>query len=328
MARVEPRVMSFEDLIDQIGRGVLRVPRFQRSFVWTKAQILQLFKSIRHRYPIGTLLNWSTDKRYTSFDRLGPIQLPPEPVAPAEVSYVLDGHQRVSAIFGALALTDAQAEAMKGKDRIFVVYYDLAEEAFIHKHPRQLEPHHLPVRYLLSKEDRLTTWLDERRDEAKADTPEREAWNLYRRRAGLLQATFAKYQLPYLHVTDADIAEAVQIFRLLNSQGTRVKKLDVFAALTWRPGGFDFSAEANRLIESYPPTPTSVRTRYCAQSCRAWVRASTRRTGAESSRNTGRGCQTHSSRSARPSVEPPDFSRRKSGPPRGGWCPTPFSSSS
>jgi hypothetical protein len=71
MARVEPRTLSFEDLIDQVAQGVLRCPRFQRSFIWRADQVLALFDSIRLRYPVGSLLIWRTRERYKSFDRVG-----------------------------------------------------------------------------------------------------------------------------------------------------------------------------------------------------------------------------------------------------------------
>lgn len=253
MASIEPRTIHFDRLVyEQVLRGNWRAPRFQRAFVWRRDQILKLFDSIRLRYPIGSLLIWKTRKRYASFERVGPISVPlDQPREPTEVGYILDGHQRVSTLVGALALTDEQAETLKGPDRVFLVYYDLEKEKFLH--PRFPQDHQLPVRYLLARDDdRFTTWLDERRDATVRGSPERERWDLLRRRATSLQTTFAQYQIPYLDVQDASLDEAVNIFTLLNLQGTVAKRSDVFAALSWKPDGFDFAQAAREILDSYP----------------------------------------------------------------------------
>lgn len=251
MARIEPRIYRFDQMIEDVRKGILRVPRFQRGFVWRRDQVLELFTSIRLRYPIGSLLIWRTRDRYNSFDKLGPIPVPPDqPVAPAEVGYVLDGHQRLSALFGVLALSDEEAERLRGSERIFLVYYDLKDEKFCHA--RFPKAYHLPVRYLLSRGDEFTTWIDERRDRTEPGSATRLEWDTWRRRAFTLQTSFAQYQLSYIDVTDASLDEAVNIFWRLNSQGSRVSRTEVFAALTWSEGAFDFTRSATELLQEYP----------------------------------------------------------------------------
>jgi hypothetical protein len=56
-----------------------------------------------------------------------------EPKAPAEVGYLLDGHQRVSVIYGVFALSDDQAARLRGPERLFLVYFDLEKEEFVHQ---------------------------------------------------------------------------------------------------------------------------------------------------------------------------------------------------
>lgn len=251
MARVEPRTLSFEDLIDQVRQGVMRCPRFQRRFVWRGDQVLEFFDSIRLRYPVGSLLIWRTRERYSSFDRVGPIKVSPDqPPAPAEVGYILDGHQRVSALFGVFALNDSDVGELPRADRVFVVHYDLQSEQFIHV--RFPEEHHLPVRYLLGREDQLTAWLDGHRDKTEPGTSERARWDTFRRRANYLQTTFAQYRLPYIDVTEAKLDEAVKVFVRVNSQGTPVRQAEVFAALTWHQGDFDFAGATRELLDQHP----------------------------------------------------------------------------
>lgn len=251
MASVEPRTFSFEGLITQVRQGILRVPRFHRSFVWRRDQILELFDSISRKYPVGSLLVWRTHERYSSFESLGPVSIPSnEPEAPAEVGYVLDGHQRLSAIVGVFAPDDDAVARLQGSNRAFLVYYDLEREQFVHvRHPQS---HHLPARYLLGHDDELARWLDENRDATEPGSAARVKWDGFRRRVVQLQTVFAQYRLPYLDMTDATLEDAVNIFSRVNRRGTVVRQDEVVAALTWKASGFDFSQAAKDLLEEYP----------------------------------------------------------------------------
>lgn len=256
MANIESRLFRIDELIRQVREGVVRAPRFQRGFVWQRSQVLHLLDSIRHRYPIGTLFLWKTSGRYSSFDRIGPVRVPVDaPPSPSEVAYVLDGHQRVSCLVGVLGISEEEAASLAGADRTFLVHYDLKSRRF--DHVRFPEDHHFPVRYLLQSldsgaTDRLTAWLDERRDRAEPGSPERVTWDAWRREVFELQRTFAQYQVRYDDVTRAKLDEAVQIFARVNQQGTPARPADVFAALSWRPDGFDFAHSARALVARTP----------------------------------------------------------------------------
>jgi hypothetical protein len=47
---------TVEDLVGQVRRGFVRVPRFQRALKWLAEDVVQLFDSIYRGYPIGSLL--------------------------------------------------------------------------------------------------------------------------------------------------------------------------------------------------------------------------------------------------------------------------------
>jgi len=251
MAHVEARTFHLEQILAQVSEGILRVPRFQRRFVWSRKQIIEFLDSLRLRYPVGSLLVWRTTERYASFDRVGPVAVPPnQPAPPAEVGYVLDGHQRLSVIFGIFALSDEEAASLNGPDRAFLVYFDLDDERFVHV--RYPEEHHLPIRLLFGMGDDLTSWLDERRDATEPNSKERERWNTLRRRATQLQTTLAQYQLPYIDVTRATLEDALAIFVRVNTQGTHASREEIFSALAWRPDGFDFASAARDLLDQHP----------------------------------------------------------------------------
>src|SRR5215207_520160 len=96
--------ITIRQLLQRITDGEIRIPAFQREFVWEPDRVQYLMDSIFKGYPIGTVLFWRT-KEKLSYDRdLGPFTLP-EPKKEYPIDYVLDGQQRLTSIFSTFTLT-------------------------------------------------------------------------------------------------------------------------------------------------------------------------------------------------------------------------------
>ena len=54
-------------LIDSIRSGRLRIPRFQRDFVWERSKVVKLLSSMYKEFPIGSFFIWYAPKKYNSF---------------------------------------------------------------------------------------------------------------------------------------------------------------------------------------------------------------------------------------------------------------------
>src|SRR4051812_31154374 len=90
---------SIRELIDMVSRGQIRIPTFQRGFVWEPNRVAFFMDSLYKRYPFGSLLFWRTKEPLKTERQLGPFVLPErDPDYP--VDYVLDGQQRVTSVFG------------------------------------------------------------------------------------------------------------------------------------------------------------------------------------------------------------------------------------
>ncbi|MCR6650948.1 MAG: DUF262 domain-containing protein [Cellvibrionaceae bacterium] len=61
-----PEIMRLEQLALQIKEGAIRLPRFQRPFVWQRSDMLKLLDSIYKGYPIGSVLIWNSSQRLNS----------------------------------------------------------------------------------------------------------------------------------------------------------------------------------------------------------------------------------------------------------------------
>jgi uncharacterized protein with ParB-like and HNH nuclease domain len=118
-----PDIVPVIDLLDNVTSGEFRVPRFQRPYVWSPDDMIQLFDSVLKGYPIGSLLIWQTDRQdITSLDSIGPITL--SEIGPVVKSYVVDGHQRLATLLGVLRLPENYPR-QKMDDWRWWIAYDL-----------------------------------------------------------------------------------------------------------------------------------------------------------------------------------------------------------
>ena len=145
---ITPQVVHLIDLLKRAREGRLRVPNFQRDFVWRRQDIADLFDSIARQYPIGTLFLWGAQPIPRSRCNIGPLRLPDYQ---GETWLVLDGQQRLTTLVGVLLAGEPgwsnDEEADPGR---WSLYYDAKENGFSHaKKDEELPNNYLPVTVLL-----------------------------------------------------------------------------------------------------------------------------------------------------------------------------------
>jgi uncharacterized protein with ParB-like and HNH nuclease domain len=112
--------LSIRKLMEELTSGRMRVPNFQRGFVWDPERVSYLMDSIYKGYPFGSILLWRTKQGLTYERDLGPFALPRnDPSYPTD--YILDGQQRVTSMFGVF-----QTDATLADPPLWTrIYYDL-----------------------------------------------------------------------------------------------------------------------------------------------------------------------------------------------------------
>ena len=110
--------LTVREILDSVYRGQIRIPAFQRGFVWEPDRVAFLIDSIFKGYPFGALLFWRTNEQLQTERKLGPFELP-DPNADFPIDYVLDGQQRVTSIFGVF-----QTELEGNSDDWKPIYFD------------------------------------------------------------------------------------------------------------------------------------------------------------------------------------------------------------
>ena len=237
-------VIFLGKLVDWVVAGKVRVPRFQRGFVWKQADLHALLDSILLGFPIGSILVWDTAKKVTSTDQIGPVTIGRPPSGP--VGYVLDGQQRVSTLVGTLRLTDEMDSSKYQID--WQVYCDLDTLEFCRAPAEGLRPQHFPVRSLLNTADFFDAC---RRIQSDVNDPAlSQRWI---GKADLLANAFRDYQLPIVHIREADLDSAVTVFARLNRTGRKMSADEMVSALTYQEDQFHLSQKLTEFIAELVP---------------------------------------------------------------------------
>lgn len=237
-------VVFLGKLIERIVAGKIRVPRFQRAFVWKQADLHALLESILRGFPIGSILVWDTEENIASTEHIGPVPITSAPAA--SVGYVLDGQQRVSTLAGTLRLTDEMDHTVDQVD--WRVYCDLDTLEF-HRAPADgLKAHHFPVRSLLN----TAGFFDAcRRIQSEIDDPARS--RNWLEQADRLASAFRDYQLPLIHIREADLDSAVTVFARLNRTGRKMTADEMVSALTYDAGKFHLAQKLSEFQAEIAP---------------------------------------------------------------------------
>lgn len=204
-----PQVTRLISIISEVLEGGMQIPAFQREFVWDDEQRLALLDSIEAGLPIGSLVVWKTTTGgVKTYDTIGPIRM--QKPADGAITYMIDGHQRLATLVGALCNPGGQVDL----DRRWPIYYDLAapEGPRFRVHPRRGSPEGswLPLRLLF---DGHGLWKFTR---ALRDTNKMEQAILAERLAN----RFRDYSIPVIPLVSDSLERAADVFVRINSKGT------------------------------------------------------------------------------------------------------------
>lgn len=222
-----PRIAS---LLSDVDRGNIKIPVFQREYVWTDEQIMSLLDSIYRGYPVGSLLLWSTKESLKSERNVGGFKLPDTP-EDYPVQYVLDGQQRLTTLYGVFH-SDAPSADPELAKRLSVCFVPSVEQ-FVHESAVG-SASAINLRHILD----TTKLLPEL---ARFDSTEQKTI------AGLAER-FKDYEFPVVTIRDRSNQEVCRVFQRINSSGTTLSTLELLAAWTWSDQ-FDLRKEIESLLD-------------------------------------------------------------------------------
>lgn len=255
----KPEKIALGSLLNQLKEGRFVIPDFQREFEWKPWDIRDLLKSILLDYYIGTLLLWKGKDE--NFENLSCESIYGHDGTEKREYIVLDGQQRLTALYYALIGPDINFPNRKNPVRFFVRldrfrdenYDECVEYQFIGKSwrrisdtPKELYARHLFPFTLFGQGARaIISWVDEYKEywRGQATDAENEG-NCEEAKKCFANADYIKtfdteieeldrdYQVSYIEL-DKEIAveKVCDIFTQINSKGVRLDIFDLLNAM-------------------------------------------------------------------------------------------------
>jgi hypothetical protein len=209
--------LRLSDIIFDIERGKLKIPRFQRDFIWERTKVLKLLDSIYNEFPIGSFFFWKADRKYANFFRnIAELDLP-KPDRSESLDFILDGQQRITSLYVTIkgkkiGIANYGAICFNLEDKKFVLGSDK------YKAGGASVP--------------LCEILGSNRHEIYDNLPSE-----YKGSFDKCLRTFENYPLSIIVVKEKELDDAIEIFERINQGGKRLSVFDLVVASTW---GEDF----------------------------------------------------------------------------------------
>lgn len=234
--------MFIRDLIAQVSEGRIRIPAFQRGFVWDSERVAQLMDSIYKEYPFGSLLFWRTKAELKAERNLGPFTLPKRP-DDYPVDYVLDGQQRLTSIFTVFQ-TSLEANAETGVDWTDIYFDfdaagDVQESQFVALKPDEVDDErHFPLKVVFDTGNYGT---------AVRSLPDDKAATI-----DGLWTRFNQLDIPVQTFQTDDKTGVAIVFERVNRLGMELDTLQLLGAWTWSDD-FDLQSRFQDLADDLEP---------------------------------------------------------------------------
>ncbi len=231
---------KYTALIEEIESGKIKVPKFQREFVWSIDKTAGLLDSILKGYPIGTFILWETSERLSDIKNIGNFELP-EAKDGAEVHYVLDGQQRITSLFAAYRGQSIVKYGETKETNYKNIYVDL--EADIDDRDSILVTHekpegvHVSLHEILQYNDKIDYFSENFSIE-------------FFKKITKYYTIFNGYEFSAILLKKQDIESAIEVFTRINVGGKTLTLFEIMSAKTYdEKQGFDMQASYYALIE-------------------------------------------------------------------------------
>lgn len=247
--KVKPDDITFDDLISGITSCRIQIPPFQRSFVWSPNDIRYLLDSIYRGFPIGSFIFWKTSRKLPHTRKVGNLILEDKDISSGtEVSFVLDGQQRITSLYAAV-------KGSKIEDEYYRFMFDIAAKKFIISKTegesneisdKDIEKLQIPLGAIFTESRALYSQIIRRYPEEYEGVLN----NLYDR--------FYSYRFSAINVIDQDpidnetqdksVKQVVDMFSRINETGRKLTVVAKMVARCWG-SGFDLREKLDDFFE-------------------------------------------------------------------------------
>ncbi len=236
----QPQTKTFSSLISDIETGQIKIPQFQRDFVWSLQKSASILDSIVKGYPIGTFIFWRTKERLRAVRNIGGQNLPSLDEGES-VDYVLDGQQRLTSLFACLKGVEIKREngAIDDFSRIFIDLKASENEQIVTTETEEeIDKSYISVLDLLRGDFTvLASYAPQYHDKLKR-----------------YKDTIQSYQYSIIQIRDAPIDVATEIFTRINVGGKALSLFEIMVAKTFdHEQSFDLAEKFDELVQKLLP---------------------------------------------------------------------------
>jgi hypothetical protein len=236
----KPDSKRYTDLINEIQKGYIKVPKFQRNFVWSIDKTAQLLDSILKGYPIGTFILWETNERLNDIKDIGNLSLPEVP-DDVKVQYVLDGQQRITSLYAAYCGARIQKEGEKKITDYSQIFVNL--DGDVNDNDDQIIVSEAPDDTSISLNDVLN-FSDKLLEIQQNYSAE------HFKKIHLYSQAFSTYDFSTVVLRKEDIDSAIEVFTRINTGGQTLTLFEIMSAKTYDEAqNFDMAARFNDLLD-------------------------------------------------------------------------------
>lgn len=236
MNQLNPGIIKYSQLLSDIEAGRIKIPQFQRDFVWSKEASAKLLDSVIKRYPIGTFILWKTNETLRAIRNIGGLDFPP--IAEGDFTqYVLDGQQRITSLYAGfkgckIIIGDREKEIDYSE-----IYIDLEaneDGEIVVSEIDSLRPHaFIKITELLQGGLGLASKYEQK----------------YHANIEEYKVRFAEYTYQTITISEAPIDIATEIFTRVNIGGKSLSVFEIMVAKTFDvKRDFDLAEKYDLLI--------------------------------------------------------------------------------
>ena len=238
MLQPDNRSQKYMDLFSGIDNGTIKIPKFQRDFVWSKEQTAALIDSLIKGFPIGAFTYWETTDELRHVKEIGNFELPSTPTG-HPVSYVLDGQQRITSLYA------VRKGVLYGrKDGQTIDYKDISID--LSKDPESDEQ----VVYATSPDDVPTISVFDLLTKSVFKIVEQYKDDDQKKNIEIYKTRLEGYSFPVVVIGNQyPIDIATEVFTRINTGGTELHLFEIMVAKTYSEHrSFDLAEEYDLLL--------------------------------------------------------------------------------
>ena len=240
--KISTEKKTLEDIFRDVQKGKCAVPDFQRYWIWKTKQIEELWESILCKYYVGSLLTWNSPEQ-----QLGKIPIIGGSETIDKPDLILDGQQRITAIYYAIKAPDISPPGTSTPYRFFVHInallntqensskivdsYDIKKVRSYRLDDRETQ--YKKKLFPLTEIQDLSEWVFNFYEYLKCNEKyDDDNAKKYRKRIeDLLKSAWSTYEIPVVKLPEnLPLDNVATVFERINSKGTPLGVFDLLNA--------------------------------------------------------------------------------------------------